>query len=234
MGKERKNSYRKMKRSLEERHTQIHGNLFEIFQRLQMSFSIRRECEHMVKISPRESFWKMLCPLDTAMVLTSDNFHLIFPPSPPLLSPSSFAMPMVAFFSKTLLCCHLYLVFTYIYSILIEKETCDRWNISNKFLSVFVCLSSGELFIVSVISILFLFLFFLCNLNLIFIQFSFYQTCITELYEDILILTNKQYLNSQMINEAIMEGNNFTSTWNIYYNTYTFHLIQYKNSNTQS
>ena len=147
MGKERKNSYRKMKRSLEERHTQIHGNLFEIFQRLQMSFSIRRECEHMVKISPRESFWKMLCPLDTAMVLTSDNFHLIFPPSPPLLSPSSFAMPMVAFFSKTLLCCHLYLVFTYIYSILIEKETCDRWNISNKFLSVFVCLSSGDLFI---------------------------------------------------------------------------------------
>ena len=31
MGKERENSYRKLKRSPEERHTQTHGNLFEIF-----------------------------------------------------------------------------------------------------------------------------------------------------------------------------------------------------------
>ena len=31
MGKEWENSYRKLKRSPEERHTQTHGNLFEIF-----------------------------------------------------------------------------------------------------------------------------------------------------------------------------------------------------------
>ena len=30
-GKGKENSYRKMKRSPEERHTQTHGNLFEIF-----------------------------------------------------------------------------------------------------------------------------------------------------------------------------------------------------------
>jgi hypothetical protein len=30
-GKERENSYQKLKRSPEERHTQTHGNLFEIF-----------------------------------------------------------------------------------------------------------------------------------------------------------------------------------------------------------
>ena len=32
------------------------------------------------------------CPLDTALVLTSDNFHLIFPQSTPLL-PSSCSFP---------------------------------------------------------------------------------------------------------------------------------------------
>ena len=32
---------------------------------------------------------------------------------------------------------HLYLVFTYIYFLLIEKDICDRRNISNKFLCVF-------------------------------------------------------------------------------------------------
>ena len=31
MGKEREKTYRKMKRSPEERHTQTHGNLVEIF-----------------------------------------------------------------------------------------------------------------------------------------------------------------------------------------------------------
>ena len=36
-GKERENSYQKLKRSPEERHIQAHGNLFEIFQRSQTS-----------------------------------------------------------------------------------------------------------------------------------------------------------------------------------------------------
>ena len=31
MGKDRENSYQKMKRSPEKRHTRTHGNLFEIF-----------------------------------------------------------------------------------------------------------------------------------------------------------------------------------------------------------
>ena len=31
MGKERENSYQKIKRSPEERHTRTHGNLFDIF-----------------------------------------------------------------------------------------------------------------------------------------------------------------------------------------------------------
>ena len=45
IGKERENSYRKMKISLDEGHTQIqtHENLNEIFWRSQMPFLIRRE-----------------------------------------------------------------------------------------------------------------------------------------------------------------------------------------------
>ena len=42
-GKERKNPYHKLKRSPEERHTQTHGNLFEILQWSQTSFSIRSD-----------------------------------------------------------------------------------------------------------------------------------------------------------------------------------------------
>ena len=42
---------------------------------------------------------------------------------------------------------HLHRVFTYICSLLIEKDICDRRNISNKFLCVCVCLFSGDLFI---------------------------------------------------------------------------------------
>ena len=38
IGKERGNSYRKMNRSLDKRHTQIQGSLTEIFQGTQMSF----------------------------------------------------------------------------------------------------------------------------------------------------------------------------------------------------
>jgi hypothetical protein len=43
VGKERGNSYQKMKRSPCERHTQTHVSLTETFRQLQMSFSMRRE-----------------------------------------------------------------------------------------------------------------------------------------------------------------------------------------------
>ena len=45
IGKERGNSYQKMKRSLDEGHTQTHGSLIETFQQSQM-----------VKTAPHESF----------------------------------------------------------------------------------------------------------------------------------------------------------------------------------
>ena len=47
--------------------------------------------------------------------------------------------------SKTLSWHHLYPVFTYFYSLLIEKDICDHQNILNMFLCVCVCLSSGDL-----------------------------------------------------------------------------------------
>ena len=56
---------------------------------------------------------------------------------------------------------HLFCVFAYIYSLLIEKDICDCRNISVKFLCVYVCLLSGDLFIFFSKSFLFLFL-FLC------------------------------------------------------------------------
>ena len=43
MGKERENSYQKLKRLLYERHMQTHGNLIKLFRWSQPSFSIRRE-----------------------------------------------------------------------------------------------------------------------------------------------------------------------------------------------
>ena len=51
-------------------------------------------------------------------------------------------------------------VFTYIYSLPIKKDICDHWNVSVMLPYVYVCLSSGDVFIFSV-SFLFLFL-FLC------------------------------------------------------------------------
>jgi hypothetical protein len=44
----------------------------------------------------------------------------------------------------------LYHVFTYIYSLLIKKDICDCWNISIKLQCVCMCLSSRNLFILSV------------------------------------------------------------------------------------
>jgi len=44
----------------------------------------------------------------------------------------------------------LYCVFTYTYSLLNERDICDCWNILVKLPCVYVCLSSGDLFILSV------------------------------------------------------------------------------------
>ena len=48
---------------------------------------------------------------------------------------------------KTLMWRHLYLVFTYIYYLLIEKDMCSHQNISIKFQCVCMCLSSRDYFI---------------------------------------------------------------------------------------
>jgi hypothetical protein len=45
---------------------------------------------------------------------------------------------------------HLYHIFTYIYSIVIEKDICNCQNVSVKFPCVYVCLLSGDLFVFSV------------------------------------------------------------------------------------
>ena len=48
------------------------------------------------------------CPLDTALVLTSDNFHLIFSPSlPPFLSRN----PLVELFKNITACSHTFILF---------------------------------------------------------------------------------------------------------------------------
>ena len=60
------------------------------------------------------------------------------------------------------MCCCLYCVFTYIYSLMIEKDICDCWNASFKLPCVCVCLSSGVLFIFSVRVSCFFF-YFLCH-----------------------------------------------------------------------
>ena len=73
------------------------------------------------------------------MVLIPDDFHSIFPPSPPLLPLSSLASTLVALL-RNYTRRRLYHVFTYIYSILIEKDICDRRNISVKLPCVCVCL----------------------------------------------------------------------------------------------
>ena len=44
---------------------------------------------------------------------------------------------------------HLYYVFTYIYSLLIEKGICDCRNVSIKFVNAYLFLSSGDPFIFS-------------------------------------------------------------------------------------
>ena len=85
----------------------------------------------------------------TVLVLNSDDFHSILSPSPPFL-PSSCLAPLWWNFSETFTWCCLYRVFTYIYSLLIEKNICDHQNILAKLSCVYVCLSTTDLFIFSV------------------------------------------------------------------------------------
>ena len=73
------------------------------------------------------------CLLDTALVLTSDNVLLNFSPSIP-------CNPLMAPFKNSLVTPSLS------YVLLIEKDGCDRWNISIKFPCVCMCLSYGDCF----------------------------------------------------------------------------------------
>ena len=50
---------------------------------------------------------------------------------------------------ETVMCRHLFCVFTYIYSVVIDKDICGCRNVSVKFPCVYLCLSSGDLFIFS-------------------------------------------------------------------------------------
>ena len=61
------------------------------------------------------------CPLDTALVLTSDDFHWIFPPSPPLFPLSCLAPTLVPLFQN----CYLtpYLLFA-------DQER-DLWSLKH-------------------------------------------------------------------------------------------------------
>ena len=77
--------------------------------------------------SPINSF----CPLNTALVLTSDNFHLIFP-SAPSTPPFTPFLPWWLLL-ETATWRHFYFVFTYVYSIPIEKGLRECRNISVKF-----------------------------------------------------------------------------------------------------
>ena len=96
------------------------------------------------------------CPLDTTLVLTSANFHSIFPPYHPLLPVHC---PPWWLLFETVTWRHLYCIFTHIYSLLIEKDICYCRNVSVKLPCVYLCLSSGDVFTFSGKSFLILFLF---------------------------------------------------------------------------
>ena len=56
-----------------------------------------------------------ICPQVTALILTSDDFHSIFPPSPPFLPPSCLASTLVAISQNrhmvpSLQCVHIHLL----------------------------------------------------------------------------------------------------------------------------
>ena len=89
------------------------------------------------------------------------NFSIRFSLYPLHSSPHPVSHPLWWHFSKTLMWHHLYRVFTYIYSLLIKKEICDRQNLSVKLPCVCVCLLFGDLLIFSV-WVFSLFSYFLC------------------------------------------------------------------------
>jgi len=66
--------------------------------------------------------------------------------SPPLL-PSSCPTPPWLLLSETARWRHLYRVFTYTYSVMIEKDICDCQNVSVKLPFVYVCFAFGDFFI---------------------------------------------------------------------------------------
>ena len=71
----------------------------------------------------------------------SDDVTSIFLP----LLPTSCLAPMLVHVSEIVTWRRYYLVFTYIYTILIQKDICDCRNVSVKLPCVYVCLSSGDL-----------------------------------------------------------------------------------------
>ena len=89
-------------------------------------------CSAVILKSPLNSFY----PLYTALVLTSSNLHSIPPSHPPFLISSCF-FPC-RFYSK-LPHGAIFTVFTYIYSLLIEKDLCEYRNLSVKFPYVVLC-----------------------------------------------------------------------------------------------
>ena len=103
-------------------------------------------CPLILTTSPAailNSHINFFCPLDTALVLTR-WFPFNFPSIP---SPFVYCTHC----SESIMWCHIYHVFTLIYSILIKKDIYDRWNISIKLPCVCMCLLSGDLFIFSLI-----------------------------------------------------------------------------------
>ena len=92
----------------------------------------------------------------------------------------------------------LYHVFTCIYSLLIEKDICDWWNVSVK-LCVYVCLSSGDLFIFSVrVSSFFTYCCVICTLVLSFSCDNFFLILIC------IILTNNSHHKNRKIKRKLL------------------------------
>ena len=102
--------------------------------------------------------YQFICPPDVALILTSDDSLSLLPPSLPFF----LFLSLVALTQNCHMCSHLYCVFTYIYSLLIEKDLHECRNISVKFpcaLLVYLCLLSGDFLIFFSKSIPFLLLF---------------------------------------------------------------------------
>ena len=139
MRKGRKNSYRKLKRSLEKRHKHmetylkyfddhrclsqsegskcmwthgINGVMREFLKGATRGSNVAMNTNH-ITCRHLELIYLLFCLLETALVFTSHNFHLIFHPSP-LLSHFPLSHPLVAPFKNSLMmpslqCVHIYL-----------------------------------------------------------------------------------------------------------------------------